>query len=277
MFRLGQSAADVKPIAVSWSGRFAAHRSIYSSLHVPWLSCRLAGDIHTHRPRHRDSPGISMQDYAAARFNMVEGQIRPNKVTNAALVDAMMTLPRELFVPGDRRPMAYVDEDLAIGNGRFLMEPMVFARLVNDTAPDKQSVVLDIGCGTGYSAAILARVAGTVVALESDESLAAQATAALKTVGADNAVVVRGPLAAGLAGQGPYDVILIGGAVAEVPEALTAQLAEGGRLAAIVAPRAGLSRATLFEKVGGVVSRRELFDAASPYLVGFEPQAGFTF
>lgn len=218
-----------------------------------------------------------MHDFATARFNMVEGQIRPNKVTNAALVDAMMNLPRELFVPQDRKPMAYVDEDLAIGGGRYLMEPMVFARLVNEAAPDKQCVVLDIGCAAGYSAAILSRVAGTVMALESDESLAGQAVANLKTVGADNAVVVRGGLAEGLPGQGPYDVILIGGAVAEVPSSLLAQLAEGGRLAAIVAPGSGISRATLFEKVGGVVSRRELFDAASPYLVGFEPKAGFTF
>jgi protein-L-isoaspartate(D-aspartate) O-methyltransferase len=218
-----------------------------------------------------------MPDYATARFHMVEGQIRPNKVTNAALVDALMNVPRELFVPPSRKSAAYVDEDLPIARGRYLMEPMVFARLVNETAPDKRSVVLDIGCASGYSAAVLARVAGTVVALESDPDLAAEAAAHLKTVGADNAVVVRGPLTEGLPGQGPYDVILIGGAVGEVPANLIAQMAEGGRLAAIVAPGSGIGRAMLYEKIGGVVSQRALFDASSPYLVGFEPQHGFTF
>lgn len=218
-----------------------------------------------------------MHDFAAARFNMVEGQIRPNKVTHAALVDALMTVPRELFVPAGRKPVAYVDEDLPIGGGRFLMEPMVFARLVNELGPDRRTVVLDIGCGTGYAAAVLARVSGTVFALESDEGFAAQAAANLKTVEADNAVVVRGALPEGLPAQAPFDAILIEGAVAEVPDSLTAQLAEGGKLAAIVSPRSGLSRATIFEKIGGVISRRELFDAGCPYLVGFEPRSGFAF
>jgi protein-L-isoaspartate(D-aspartate) O-methyltransferase len=218
-----------------------------------------------------------MQDFAAARFHMVEGQIRPNKVTNPALVDAMMTLPRELFVPAGRRPMAYVDEDLPLGGGRYLMEPMVFARLVNELAPEKNTVVLNIGGATGYAAAVLSRLAGTVFMLESDAALAAQASANLKAVEADNAVVVHGTLGDGLPGQAPFDAILIEGAVAEVPEALTAQLAEGGKLVAVVAPRSGLSRATVFEKIGGTLSRRELFDAGCPYLAGFEPRSGFTF
>src|SRR5690606_30153493 len=117
-------------------------------------------------------PSDAMKDYSAARFNMVEGQVRPNRVTDAALIDAMLEVPRELFVPEAVRAVAYVDEDVPIGGGRYLAEPMVFARLVQEAAIEPGDVVLDVGCASGYSTAVLARLAGTVVALESDPELA---------------------------------------------------------------------------------------------------------
>lgn len=218
-----------------------------------------------------------MTDYAAARLNMVEGQIRPNKVTNPALVTAMMTIPRELFVPKPLRGFAYVDEDVHIGNGRFMMEPMVLSRLLQEAGIGSNDVVLDLGCGTGYSTAILSRIAGTVVAVEEDAELAARATELLKELGIDNAAVVEGRPSEGYPAQAPYDVIVINGAVAKVPEAVLEQLGEGGRLVAVVSADGRLGQARLFQRIGGIVSGRVLFDASTPILRGFEPEAKFEF
>lgn len=218
-----------------------------------------------------------MNDYAAARLNMVEGQIKPNKVTDRALLDAIATVPREIFVPKAARGVAYVDEDIKIGNGRYLIEPRVFARLVNEAAITRDDVVLDIACGSGYSTAVLARLASNVVAIESDPELARQATARLTTLGVANAVVIEAPLTQGYPAQAPYPVIVINGAVAAVPEAILGQLAEGGRLVAVIKRQGLMSCATLFKRTAGVISRRELFDAGTPLLPGFEPQPVFEF
>lgn len=142
-------------------------------------------------------------DYAAARHNMVENQIRTNRVTDPRIVATMDALPRELFVPKQLRGIAYVDEDLDLGNGRYLMEPLVLARLLQAAELRPEDVVLDVGCGTGYSTAVLARVASTVVALESDSDLAEAAASLLAELGMDNAVVVTGPLADGYPAQSP--------------------------------------------------------------------------
>lgn len=217
-------------------------------------------------------------DYAAARHNMVENQIRTNRVTDPRIVATMDALPRELFVPKQLRGIAYVDEDLDLGNGRYLMEPLVLARLLQAAELRPEDVVLDVGCGTGYSTAVLARVASTVVALESDSDLAEAAASLLAELGMDNAVVVTGPLADGYPAQSPYDVIVLGGAVAEIPTALCDQLAEGGRLVAVVTgPGTAVGKATLVTRVAGTLSRRIIFDAGSPYLPGFAPVPGFTF
>lgn len=218
-----------------------------------------------------------MNDYAAARLNMVEGQIKPNKVTDRALLNAIATVPREIFVPKAARGVAYVDEDIKIGNGRYLIEPRVFARLVNEAAITRDDVVLDIACGSGYSTAVLARLASNVVAIESDPELARQATARLTTLGVANAVVIEAPLTQGYPAQAPYPVIVINGAVAAVPEAILGQLAEGGRLVAVIKRQGLMSCATLFKRTSGVISRRELFDAGTPLLPGFEPQPVFEF
>ena len=218
-----------------------------------------------------------MRDYAATRHNMVEGQLRTNEVTEPRLIEAIEAVPRERFVPEHLRAIAYVDEDLEIAPGRYLMEPVVLARLLQAAEPRPEDVVLEIGCGTGYAAVLLGRLVSTVVALECAPELAAKAEGNAAALGADNVAVVTGPLAEGFARQAPYDVILVSGAVAEVPERLLGQLAEGGRLLAVVREDAAVGRATLFLKRHGVISRWVLFDAAVPLLPGFESPQRFVF
>jgi protein-L-isoaspartate(D-aspartate) O-methyltransferase len=215
-------------------------------------------------------------DYAAARRNMVESQLRPNKVTDPALLEAWATLPRELFVPAALRDVAYVDEDIPLGRGRFLMEPMIFGRLVELAAVRPSDAALVIGAGLGYGAALLARIAGRVIALESDHEFARQAAQALQSLGAANVAFVEGPLAEGAPRQAPFDVILFDGAVDRVPPAILNQLAEGGRLAAVVRT-GGIGRATLMTRRGGILASRLAFDAAVPLLPGFEAQPAFVF
>lgn len=215
-------------------------------------------------------------DYAAARQNMIEGQIRPNRVTDEAVIEAMASMPRELFVPEPVRSIAYCDEDIPIGNGRFMMEPMVLAQLLQAAAIQPTDVVLDIGCGTGYSAAVAARLANTVVAVESDPALAARATELFAELSIDNVAVFEGPLVEGCPKQAPYQVILLDGAVEFVPPAILEQLAEGGRLVTVV-EEDGVGRATLMQRTRGVTSGRVLFDASIARLPGFARAPGFVF
>ena len=218
----------------------------------------------------------STEQYAVARRHMVESQVRPNKVTDDRVADAMLDTPREQFVPKPFRGVAYMDEDIEVGPGRFLMEPMVFARLLQEAEIDAGDTVLDIGCGTGYSSAVLGRLAGTVVALEDDHDMATRATEILAELGIDNAAVVEGPLNNGLPEQGPFDGILLNGSIGDVPDALINQIAEGGRLLAVVV-RNGIGRATRFDRINGLVSHRDLFDASIPTLPGFSHEPGFVF
>ncbi len=215
-------------------------------------------------------------DFAAARRNMVDRQLRTNKVTDEAVLEALMQVPRERFVLDGLRGAAYVDEDLPLGNGRFLIEPMVFGRLLQAAAVRRSDLVLDVGCGTGYSAAVLSRLATMVVALECDGALARRTGAALAELSIDNAVVVEGPLEQGWPAQAPYDLILLGGAAEPMPEGLMAQLAEGGRLVG-VEMRGGIGRAVLYLRRRGVVSARTLFDAAVPVLPGLAAEPSFVF
>jgi protein-L-isoaspartate(D-aspartate) O-methyltransferase len=218
-----------------------------------------------------------MPDYAVARRNMVAGQIRTNQVTDLALIAALEEIPREMFVPPALAGVAYLDEDLSLGGGRHLMEPRVFARLLQSACIGRTDVVLDIGCATGYSSAVISRLAATVVALESDQILIRKANESFAKLELDNVVVVDGPLAAGYPTQAPFDVIVIEGAVPEVLPAIAAQLAEGGRLAAVVAPQGGTGHAVLMLREGGVISGRAIFDASTPPLPGFEIMPSFQF
>lgn len=208
---------------------------------------------------------------------MVESQIRTNRVTDPRLVAAFEALPREAFVGEARRGIAYVDEDLEVAPGRYLMEPMVLGRLLQAAAPQAHDMALDVGCATGYSTAVIARLAQTVVGLECDRSLVEAANRTLNALDVDNAVVVEGKLEAGYQKQAPYDVILFQGAVCEVPEAAKRQLADGGRLVAVVVDAGGIGRGTLVQRSGDSFSRRTLFDAATPLLPGFAREVGFVF
>lgn len=215
-------------------------------------------------------------DYAAARHNMVEGQIRPSAVTDTLVIDAMADIPRELFVPKNMRGIAYVDEDLDLGNGRCLMDPTVLARLLQSAEIEKTDVVLDIGCGTGYSTAVLSRIASTVVAVEPDADFNARASATLSELSIDNVAVISADLTVGCPDQGPFDVIILGGSVEEIPQDLLNLLAEGGRLLAVL-NKGRVGVATMITRSGEALGERSLFDASIPALPGFAKPAAFVF
>jgi len=217
-----------------------------------------------------------MSDYAVARRNMIESQLKPNRVTDERLIAVMAALPREIFVAAGLKGVAYVDEEVPVAPGRYLMEPAIFARMVQEAKIGSKDVVLEIGCGAGYSTAVLARLAASVIAVESDASLARLATQNLAAAGIDNAAVIDGALADGYARQAPYQVVFVSGAVAKVPARLLDQVAEGGRLIA-VERGANRSQAVLYSRSGGLVGHRALFDANVPIVPGFESASGFVF
>lgn len=215
-------------------------------------------------------------DFAAARKRMVASQIRTTEVTDPLVIAALEQVPRERFVPETARGFAYVDEDLPLGKGRFLMEPMVLARLLQLADVNPNDTALVVGAGTGYSAAVLARMVKAVVAVESDREFTDSAARTLGELSVNNATVVMGDLRTGWAARGPYDVILVEGAVNAIPEALKLQLADGGRLVAVV--RQGpIGRATLVTRIGNAFGMREEFDAVTAVLPGFESQPKFVF
>ncbi|NQV54451.1 MAG: protein-L-isoaspartate O-methyltransferase [Rhodospirillales bacterium] len=216
-------------------------------------------------------------DFDAARRNMVESQIRTNRVTDPLVISAMEEIPREIFADEAHAGIAYVDEALPLGDGRYVMEPMAYAQLLQEAAIANDDVVLDIGCATGYSSAILSRIAGTVVGLEEIPGFAAAANANLAELKIDNVAVMEGPLSAGWPAQAPYNAIIFSGAVASVPQTILDQLADGGRLMCIIAGKNGIGRGTLFTKFGDSVSMRAVFDAGSPILPGFTPTPEFQF
>jgi protein-L-isoaspartate(D-aspartate) O-methyltransferase len=219
-----------------------------------------------------------MTDFALARRNMIDGQLRPNRVTNAQLLAAIGELPRERFLPEATRSVAYADDDVPLGNGRYLMEPMVLARLIQTLQSRPEDRAMVVASGTGYGTALLARLVHTTVAVESDPTLAAAAERTAKELGITGVRRTIGKMEQGCAEQAPYDVILIEGAVQLVPQAIFDQLAEGGRLTTVIAGPPGASGvAQLFMKEGGMASGRPLFDSGTPSLPGFAPPPRFTF
>ena len=218
-----------------------------------------------------------MTEFGAARVHMIESQLRPGKVIDARVLGAFAGIRRELFVPEHLRAVAYVDEDLPLGKGRYLMEPMVAARLLQAAAIERTDTVLIIGAATGCEAALAAALARSVIALEEELELARCAREALVEHSIASVSVVEGPLDQGYRSRAPYDVMLFGGAVAEVPSEIDSQLAEGGRLLAVVKSANGIGRAILRTKTGGVMAQRVLFDAATPLLPGFLPKPAFVF
>ena len=218
-----------------------------------------------------------MNLFENARIHMIESQLRPNKVVDDRVLRAFASIRRELFVPEHLRQVAYVDEDLPLGGGRYLMEPRVAARLLQAAEIEPTDTALVVGAGTGYEAAVIAVLTRHVVALEEDPDLARRARAALVEHAIAAVNVVEAPLREGYRTRAPYDVILFGGAVAEVPTDIPLQLAEGGRLLAVVRPGNAVGRATLTTRTGGVLARRAIFDASSPILPSFLPKPTFVF
>jgi protein-L-isoaspartate(D-aspartate) O-methyltransferase len=216
-------------------------------------------------------------DYAAARQHMIDSQIKTNKVTDARVIEALAAVPREAFVADAQKKLAYIDRPVAIGAGRRMTEPMVLARLLQVAQPKLSETALIVGAGTGYSAAILSRLVKKVVALESAPELAERAKAILSAQGVGNVTVVTGDLAAGRPGDGAYDIILVDGAAEIVPEALTAQLADRGRLAVVIKDQGVVGRGTLLTKADGVVTPRAIFDADAEVLPGFTQPQRFVF
>ena len=217
-----------------------------------------------------------MADYETRRTLMVDTQVRPSDVTKFPIIDAFLSVPREEYVPGDKRDAAYVGESIAIGDGRVLLEARTFAKMLDAVDIQSTDVVLDLGCGLGYSTAVMAQIADFVVAIEDDADRAREAQQNLSTHGVDNAAVFDGPLAEGAAKNGPYDVIILQGAVEQVPAALLAQIKDGGRIVAIFSEGA-LGVVRVGYKIDGLVNWRMSFNAGAPVLPGFAKAAAFTF
>ena len=218
-----------------------------------------------------------MFDAATARRMMVDGQVRTADVTNLDLIAAMLAVPRELFVPPSLAGQAYSDADISLGAGRVLLKPMVLAKLIQGVLVSRTDRVLDVGCGTGYSSAVLSRLVHSVVAIEEDTTLARRAQEALSAgVRAVNVTVNVGPLSAGWPAAAPYDVILLNGATEVAPEVLGRQLKPEGRMACILG-RAPTGKAMIYRMIEGHLVGRPMFDAAASVLPGFAAPAAFVF
>ena len=218
-----------------------------------------------------------MTVYDAARANMIDCQLRPNKVTDERLINAYKRLRRELFVPEKLRSVAYVDDDLPLGGGRHLMQPMVAARLLQAAAVGPREIALVVGAGVGYEAALLGLLGRSVVALEEDAELARVGRSALVDHRIASVSYVEAPLRLGHHPRSPYDVILFGGAVGAVPAEIAGQLGEGGRMAVVLRQRQSVGRATLITRTGGALAQRVMFDATAPLLPGFVAKPAFAF
>jgi protein-L-isoaspartate(D-aspartate) O-methyltransferase len=222
-----------------------------------------------------------MIDPVQQRINMVESQVRPSDITDQRIIRAMLEVPREAFVAPALQELAYMDEAVPVARRldgravRTLLAPRIFAKLVQLAEIELDAVVLDVGCATGYSTAVLARLAKSVVALEVDEALGARAAEILRQLRVANAVVVHGPLEAGAPAQAPFDAILLEGAVPQAPQVLLDQLRDGGRLVAVIADGA-FGRAEVWRRVGKAVDGRSAFDAGAEPLPGFARNAEFS-
>lgn len=206
-----------------------------------------------------------MADYASRRTMMVDTQVRPSDVTKFPIIDAMLSVPREQYVPAEKRPAAYMGGDVDLGEGRVLLDPRVFAKMLDalDIQPDE--VVLDVGCALGYSTAVLASLAEFVVAVEENALWAEEAQGTLSAQNVDNAAVFEGALTEGVAKSGPYHVIILQGGIEALPKALDDQLQEGGRVCAIFMD-GGLGVVRIGVKIGGRLNWRDLFNATAPVL-----------
>jgi protein-L-isoaspartate(D-aspartate) O-methyltransferase len=213
-------------------------------------------------------------DFSTRRTMMVDTQVRPSDVTKFPIIDAMLSVPREDYVPSTQREAAYIGDNVDLGGGRTLLEPRTFAKMLDALNIQPTEVVLDIACGLGYSTAVLSRLAEFVVAVEDDETRADEAQALLSEHGVDNAAVISGALAEGAAKSGPYDVIILEGAAEVIPDALLSQLKDGGRIGCLMAD-GRLEVARVGQKIDGRMNWRDVFHAGAPVLHGFARKAAF--
>ncbi len=218
-------------------------------------------------------------DHTTARRHMVDSQILPNRVTDSRIIDIMSALPRENFVPELRKGVAYVDDALEIGNGRYLMEPIATARLLQEASPQENDVALIIGCSSGYTAACLSNIVSTVVVIENDNDMVSDASKSLAELEIDNVAIMNGDLSEGYPAQAPYDIIVFDGAVPSVPDSIKSQLAEGGRLIAIVGggSEGQMGNAVLITRFHNSFSERNIFELGTPMLPGFGQHTDFAF
>lgn len=215
-----------------------------------------------------------MTDFAARRTMMVDTQVRPSDVTKFPIIDAMLSVPREAFVPREQAEAAYISENVPIAPGRVVLEPRTLGKLLDALNIEGNELVLDVAAGYGYSSALVARMAEAVIAVEEDESMAVEAQSILSEQGADNVVVHVGPLTEGAAQHGPYDAILIQGGVEQVPDSLLDQLKDGGRIGCVVMEGA-LGVVRIGYKIDGEMTWRFAFNASAPVLPGFEKTVTF--
>ncbi|MEN8893827.1 protein-L-isoaspartate O-methyltransferase family protein [Planktotalea arctica] len=215
-----------------------------------------------------------MSDFTARRVMMVDTQVRPSDVTKFPIIDAMLDVARENFVPRDRREAAYMDGNIPLGAGRTVLEPRSFAKMLDALDLQNDELVLDIGSGLGYSAAVMAHIAQAIVACEADENMSAESEVALNDAGIDNVIAHVGALDVGVPEHGPYDVIAIQGGVELVPDAILEQLKEGGRIAALFMEGA-LGEVRVGHKIGGRMNWRLAFNASAPILPGFAKERAF--
>lgn len=215
-----------------------------------------------------------MTDFAARRTMMVDTQVRPADVTKFPIIDAMLSVPRELFVPREQVEAAYVSENIAIAPGRVVLEPRTLAKMLDALNVSRDELVLDIGAGYGYSSAVVAQMAEAVIGVEEDDTLASEAQSILSDQGADNVVIHVGPLTEGAAQHGPYDAILVQGGIEQVPQTLMDQIKDGGRIACLFMEGA-LGVVRIGHKIDGEMSWRFAFNASAPVLPGFAKETAF--
>ena len=215
-----------------------------------------------------------MTDFSARRTMMVDTQVRPSDVTKFPIIEAMLSVPREDFVPASQREAAYMGENIELSDNRVILEPRTLAKMLDVLDIGQDELVLDIGAGYGYSSAVIAHMAQAVVALEEDNAMVEEAKDALVAANADNVVIEHGSLVAGAAEHGPYDVIIIQGGVSHLPQAIISQLKEGGRIACLFMEDA-LGEVRIGYKMDEHVSWRRSFNAGAPVLNGFERHIGF--